>query len=165
MFKKLVSIILMLLVLASTATAENWYEDEDPAVFVTNPNGAIVWSAPEIGSHEFEVLPYRACIFNFYEYSDDFVGYLYDGDSGYISWNDLSMYPDGENEYPPLYVTNCNEWISVWEEPAVGSGRLAKLPLGTEIQAWAPYDKDFIWYEQGDVYGFVSWEYLTYNLY
>lgn len=165
--KKILSIVLALVLLCGAAMADYYYaEEEDPAVFVTNKEGAKVWMSPSDDDSNFvyEVIPYRACIFNFYPYSDEYVAYDYVGDAGFISWDDLSPYPDGENEYPPLYVTKCNEWISVWEEPEVGSGRLTKLPLGTEIYDWAPYDKEFIWYEQDGVYGFVAWEYLEYNL-
>lgn len=155
----------MLVLITSIATAEYWCEEEDPAVFVSNPNGAIVWSIPEIGSNQFEVLPYSACIYNSYPYSDDFVGYDYGGDSGYISWKDLSYFPDGENNWPPLYVVNCNEWISAWSEPEIGSSRLRTLPLGTEITTWTLYSAEFIWLydENGGWPGFVLWDYLAYN--
>jgi len=160
------SIVLVLTVSTGIAFAEYYNGEEDPALFVTNKDGAKVWmsTSDDDSNFVFEVIPYGACIFNWYPHSDEYVAYDYVGDSGFISWDDLSRYPNGENEYPPLYVVGCDEWISVWEEPQIGSGRLTKLTLGAEINAWMPYDKNFIWYEQDDVYGFVAWEYLSYNL-
>jgi len=75
------------------------------------------------------------------------------------------MYPDDNMDLPPLYVAYCEEWISVWSEPEVGSQRLRTLPLGTEITTWAPYSAEFIWLDDysGGESGFVAWEYLAYN--
>lgn len=162
--KKILSIVLACVLLCGAAMADYYYaEEEDPMIFVRNPEGAIVWGEPRIGSEEWGKLPPSACLARLWgEYNDEFISFDFGGDAGYISWNDISYYPDGENEYPPLYVVRCEQWISVWEEPKVGSGRLTTLPLGTAIYDWVPYDCDFIWYEQDGVYGFVSWDYLNY---
>jgi hypothetical protein len=64
---------------------------------------------------------------------------------------------------PPLYVVNCNEWVSVWSEPTNTSTRLAKVKLGGCIYEWIPYNDEFIMVDLGGDTGFMSWKYLSYN--
>lgn len=66
----------------------------------------------------------------------------------------------------PLKVVNCEEWVSLREEPSTSAARLAKVPLGAVINDWEEATDDFAlcFYWEGESLntGYILWDYLDY---
>ncbi len=73
----------------------------------------------------------KGALVSFVAGAGDFIQVSYSGVMGYVGKNYLSV--RGEADYVPMYVANCNEWISLREEPSKSSERLAKIPLEAEV--------------------------------
>ncbi len=60
-----------------------------------------------------------------------------------------------------LRVTNCNEYITLREEPDTKSAALARLPLGAYVDELYTADDDFICVCYRGQTGYALWKYLT----
>lgn len=188
--KVFIAMILMLCMLAPMAIAEeapymkqdpDWYpyEADQPPLYVVNCNEWIsVWSDSE-GSERKGRLKLGTCIYYWAPYNEDFIYFDLVGDGGFVKWDYLSYEKGGKPVKAggsgstdnsdmsatdrPLYVVNCNEWITLWSEPCVGSGRQAVLSKGMRLEGWEPYNEDFVMYNTGHVTGYVSWKHLSFD--
>lgn len=62
-----------------------------------------------------------------------------------------------------MTVVNCEEWVSLREEPSTSARRLKKVPLGATVTdaAWEDGQGDFMYCCYDGVYGYILSSYLT----
>ena len=77
-------------------------------------------------------LPLNAMVF-FIEDAGDFLKVSYSGTMGYVKREYLRG--RGEADSVPMYIANCEEWVSLWEEESTKSERLEKIPLDAPVVA------------------------------
>ena len=104
------------------------------------------------------------------ELTGEFAGVYYDGMFGYVLRDYLASSPpymgeDDLREDPgyylgEMYVANCEEWISLYDDADTTSARLARIPLGTRLSAYQ-VDTRFAIVDYNDIIGFVLLEYLS----
>ena len=58
-----------------------------------------------------------------------------------------------------LIVTNCDSWVSLRSEPSTKASRVAKVPLGADVEAYYFNDK-FYWCVYEGQTGFILSKYL-----
>lgn len=188
--KVCIALALMTAMLCSTALAggmvdltqdPSWYpyEPEFAPLYVVNCKEWIsVWN-DSAGTERKGYLPLGSKIYQWAPYNEDFLYFDLVGDGGFVSWDYVSYEKGGKSvgakgssgvdseaknaNDRPLYVVNCNEWISVWAEPRSGSLRHAKLPKGMRLDKWQPYNDDFVIFDTGIAVGYVSWDYLSFE--
>ena len=62
----------------------------------------------------------------------------------------------------PMYVVNCSDWVSLRYSPSTSASRIAKVPLGTAVEAWlAPESNDFYYVEVSGYSGYILKDYLA----
>lgn len=84
-----------------------------------------------------------------------------DDDSGYTT-RDRQRALDRIGDYlGDMYVANCNSWVSLREMPDTGSLRLAKVPWGARVEAYA-YSKKWLGVYYRGMMGFIAAKYLEY---
>lgn len=69
----------------------------------------------------------------FIEDAGDFLKVSYSGTMGYVKREYLRG--RGEADSVPMYIANCEEWVSLWEEESTKSERLEKIPLDAPVVA------------------------------
>jgi len=106
---------------------------------------------------------------SYYLVSMDEMGYYpqEDYDSGYDGYSgddDDSDYGDyGELEYyGPMFVVNCDSWVSLRERPDSSSARLSQVPKGTAVEAYY-YNSDWFMCSYDGLVGFILSQYLDYG--
>lgn len=124
---------------------------------------------PDTGSARLAKIPLGACV-KVTELTGAFAGVYYDGMFGYVLRDYLASSPpymgeDDLREDPgyyldEMYVTNCEEWISLYDDTDTTSARLARIPLGTRLSAYQ-VDTRFAIVDYNDIIGFVLLEYLS----
>ena len=86
-------------------------------------------------------------------------GMAYGVEAEYLEPN---IYSEEDTEGWSMEVVNCNEWVSLRQEPDVNSYRLKKIPLGAEVSNCQWYSDEFVFCEYDGAWGFVLSEYLSY---
>jgi uncharacterized protein YgiM (DUF1202 family) len=100
-------------------------------------------------------------------YDDRFSRCCYNGQTGYILSDFLSsdIQPYSEGTF---YVTNCNEYISMFRMPTRDSEAVERIPLNAKLDAVYYNDGGdtsgkYVYVKYNGTYGFVLWDYLTAN--
>lgn len=91
----------------------------------------------------------------------DFLQVSYSGTKGYVGRKYLKA--TGDADYVKMYVANCEEWVSLWEEETTDSTRLAKIPIGAQVLSHGRQDDEgtlaLVVYDYR--FGYVLPEYLS----
>lgn len=175
MFAKILSLALAIaLMLCACALADSardltqfpsnypYTPKEEPMVVVNCEQWISVWADTQ-KSERLGILPLGSIIDFWAPYSDEFIYFDMVGNGGYVSCDYVKPLFEDLVTDRPLYVANCQEWISVWNRPSNAFGSMATLTLGTCIDEWAPYNDQYICIKLGSYTGFVAWEYLSEN--
>ena len=60
-----------------------------------------------------------------------------------------------------MVVVNCNDWVSLREKASASSARLAKVPLGTQVDNCVQVSEGFVYCSYRGVYGYIQAQYLS----
>ena len=60
-----------------------------------------------------------------------------------------------------MTVVNCEDWVSLREKASASSARLAKVPLGTEVEHCVRVSDTFVYCCYNGVYGYIQAQYLA----
>jgi len=83
----------------------------------------------------------------------------YGGDGSYDNSED-----GGSIVWTPLYtavVVNCENWVSLREDPNTKATRLKKVPFGSKVDVYEVRDDRFSYCEYGGEWGYILSEYLA----
>ena len=128
-FKRIACLVLVFM-LMSTMIAASAYAPYEK-LHVTNCNAWVsLREGPSTSSKRIVQLPLGVLV-SFVDENGDFLKVSYSGTMGYVGREYLKSTADVD--YVPMYVANCNEWVSLWEEETTDSTRLAKIPLGVQV--------------------------------
>ena len=93
---------------------------------------------PSAGARAIVQIPLGALV-TCYEYTENgFARVYYGGCFGFVQSRYISeVNPETGGEWRiPMYVANCNEFISLREEPSASSGRIQRMPLGARVECY-----------------------------
>lgn len=139
--------------------------DNTGEVFSWNPGLSAIDGKVEIPSEGPAI--YDGTIYDDFAYNDA----LYEEDLYEdISYENNSY--ENEQEYADTIVetislwevVNCNEWVSLREEPDVNSARLAEVPLGTLVEDLGEYVNGFTYVDYAGMAGYIHDDYLLYYM-
>ena len=111
-----------------------------------------------------------------YDYGDDpSVFFNGDDDEGFDfgeAFGDDTNFDDGDSEYVSeeydissadsaglMHIANCDSWVSLRSKPSTKASRVAKVPLGAEVDVYY-YNEKFCWCIYGNKSGFILSKYL-----
>ncbi len=60
-----------------------------------------------------------------------------------------------------MTVTNCEEWVSLREKASANGARLAKVPLGTQVEECVQVSDEFVYCRYNGLYGYIYLQYLA----
>ena len=60
-----------------------------------------------------------------------------------------------------MTVVNCTDWVSLREKASASSARLAKVPLGTEVEHCKEVSNGFVYCYYRGMYGYIQGQYLA----
>ncbi len=135
-----------------------------------------LWDLPGEGAKRLAKVPLGAIVTACVS-TEEYVSCVYKGQRGYISSaylkkanytaakRDEKAVSAAAGKYPaitdPMYVVNCNEWVSLWEKASASSARLAKVPLGASVDGCVQVSDAFIYCRFGGLWGYIRTEYLS----
>ena len=93
---------------------------------------------PSTGAKRVVQIPLGALV-TCYEYTENgFARVYYGGGFGFVQSRYLSeVNPETGGEWRiPMYVANCNEYISLRSEPTTASERMQRMPLGAQVECY-----------------------------
>ena len=61
----------------------------------------------------------------------------------------------------PMTVVNCESWVSLREKASTSAARLARVPLGTQVDECIQVSDDFIYCRYHGLYGYIQFQYLS----
>ncbi len=135
-----------------------------------------LWDLPGEGAKRLAKVPLGSIVTSCIR-EEEYVSCVYKGQRGYISsqylkkanytvaTRDDSVVSAARGKYPditdPMYVVNCNEWVSLWEKASSSSARLAKVPLGAQVDGCVQVSDAFIYCRFNGLWGYIRTEYLS----
>ncbi len=150
----------MLFILMSTAIAASAYDPYETLHVINCNEWVSLREKPSTSSKQIMQLPLGALV-SFIAEDGDFLKVSYSGTTGYVGRGYLKA--TGDADYVTMYVANCNEWVSLWEEETTNSMRLAKIPLGANVLSHGRQDDEgtmaLVVYDYR--FGYVLPEYLS----
>lgn len=121
-------------------------------------------SGPSTSASRITTVPLGAVLMECTRYSAKFVYGNYNGQWGYVLSDYLSRVPDqvveGQGYVGDMTVVNCNDWVSLREEPSTSASRIVKVPLGATVQNCTWYSANFICCDYNGMTGYILSEYL-----
>ena len=93
---------------------------------------------PSTGANAIVQIPLGALV-TCYEYTENgFARVYYGGCFGFVQAQYISeVNPETGGEWRiPMYVANCNEYISLRSEPTTASERMQRMPLGAQVECY-----------------------------
>jgi len=121
-------------------------------------------SQPSTSSSRIAKVPLGAVLMECTRYSSQFVYGNYNGQWGYVLSEYLSRVPDqvveGQGYVGDMRVVNCDQWVSLREEPSTSAARIATVPLGATVSNCTWYSNNFISCEYNGMVGYILSSYL-----
>ena len=133
--KRLITFILVLMLLLSCAAHA---ASSDQLHVVGCEEFITLREEPSTGAKAIVQIPLGALV-TCYEYTENgFARVYYGGCFGFVQAQYLSeVNPETGGEWCiPMYVANCNEFISLREEPSTSSDCMQRMPLGTQVECY-----------------------------
>ena len=133
--KRILTCILALMMLLSCAA---YAASLDPLHVVGCEEFITLREEPSAGAKRIVQIPLGALV-TCYEYTDNgFARVYYGGCFGFVQSKYLSeVNPETGGEWRiPMYVANCNEFISLREDASTSSARMQRMPLGTQVECY-----------------------------
>ena len=133
--KQLITCILALVMLLSSAT---YAASLDQLHVVGCEEFITLREEPSTGAKRVVQIPLGALV-TCYEYTDNgFARVYYGGCFGFVQSRYLSeVNPETGGEWRiPMYVANCNEFISLREDASTSSNCMQRMPLGAQVECY-----------------------------
>ena len=131
--------MVFLLVLVSLTNTALAYEPYEKLHVVNCDQWVSLREKPSTSSKRIMQLPLGVLV-SFIGDAGDFLQVSYSGTIGYVGRNYLKA--TGDADYVKMYVANCEEWVSLWEEETTDSTRLAKIPIGAQVLSHGRQDDE-----------------------
>lgn len=109
-------------------------------------------------------VPLGAAVFDCISSADGFTYCSYNGMYGFILTEYLleGDFYEGPDITPEcMIIVNCEEWVSLREEPSTAAARIVQVPLGAMVYNCEPDVNGFVYCEYDGLYGFILEEYLA----
>lgn len=119
---------------------------------------------PSTTAARLAMVPLGEPVFDCTESINGFTYCWYNGYSGYILTEYLleGDFYEGPDITPEcMIIVNCEEWVSLREEPSIAAARIVKVPLGAMVYNCEPDVNGFVYCEYDGMYGFILEEYLA----
>lgn len=115
---------------------------------------------PSVSAKRLAQVPLKAIVTYLGETKNGFARVNYGGQNGYI----LIRYLSDEDISVHMYVANCSEYISLRSAASTKASRLARIPLGAELECIRTLDdeSEMMLVRYGGQTGYVLKRYLSY---
>ena len=177
----LAALLAALLTLPAFALAESGGGYVGDMVVVNCDGWVSLKEAPSAQARRLAKVPLGATVTDCAWETRDFIYGCYGGQYGYIDGRYLASaapaYPggldddgrgadegdgeDGDESLGDMVVIDCDEWVSLREQPALQSRRLAKVPLGAMVTECQRYDAEYVYGCYDGQYGYIVGAYLA----